>query len=175
MINNSLTNSKDELSTVERNHVKFYICGPTVYNSAHLGHARAYLTFDIIRGILEDYFSLDVSYVMNITDIDDKIILRGRQAHLIETWMQQHVVLDASVIVDLTATVHLAKEKLIKKMEEFATPKDEEERNMRALYEKQLQAEESILVDLKMDAAVDPTTALNNLFSKFSTLRDNLG
>ena len=53
MINNSLTNSKDELSTVERNHVKFYICGPTVYNSAHLGHARAYLTFDIIRGILE--------------------------------------------------------------------------------------------------------------------------
>ena len=42
---------------------------------------------------------------MNITDIDDKIILRGRQAHLIETWLQQHVVLDASVIVDLTATV----------------------------------------------------------------------
>ena len=46
---------------------------------------------------------------------------------------------------------------------------------MRALYEKQLQAEESILVALKMDEAVDPMTALNNLFFKFSTLRDNLG
>ena len=71
--------------------------------------------------------------------------------------------------------VNLAKEKLMKKIKEFATPKDEEERNMRALYEKQLQAEESILVALKMDEAVDPMTALNNLFFKFSTLRDNLG
>ena len=52
-VNNSLSGNRDELVTAERNHVKFCICGPTVYNFAHLGHARAYLTFDIIRGILK--------------------------------------------------------------------------------------------------------------------------
>ena len=56
--------------------VKFYICGPTVYDSAHMGHARAYLSFDIVRRVLVDYFNYDVLYVMNITDIDDKIIKR---------------------------------------------------------------------------------------------------
>ena len=45
-----------------------------------LGHARAYVTFDIVRRILSDYFGYDVFWVMNITDIDDKIILRARYA-----------------------------------------------------------------------------------------------
>jgi cysteinyl-tRNA synthetase len=171
-INNSLTNSRDELSTVERNHVKFYICGPTVYNSSHLGHARAYLTFDIIRGILEDFFSLDVSYVMNITDIDDKIILRGRQAHLIEKWMQEHPTLDANVVADLTASVEQAKVKLQEKIKEFAEPKDEEARNMKALYEKQLAGEQAILVDLIANESAD---AITKLCEKHSTIKDNLG
>lgn len=56
--------------------VKFYICGPTVYDAAHMGHARAYLSFDIVRRVLSTYFNYDVLYVMNITDIDDKIIKR---------------------------------------------------------------------------------------------------
>lgn len=56
--------------------IKFYICGPTVYDSAHMGHARAYLSFDIIRRVLTTYFNYDMLYVMNITDIDDKIIKR---------------------------------------------------------------------------------------------------
>jgi len=59
-----------------------YICGPTVYDSAHLGHARAYVTFDIISRLLSDYFKYRLFYVMNITDIDDKIILRARRNHL---------------------------------------------------------------------------------------------
>jgi len=66
--------------------VKFYICGPTVYDSAHVGHARAYLTFDILRNILENFFGYNVMWVMNITDIDDKIILRSRQNHLIKEY-----------------------------------------------------------------------------------------
>ena len=173
MINNSLTNTKSELSTVERNHVKFYICGPTVYNSSHLGHARAYLTFDIIRGILEDFFSLDVSYVMNITDIDDKIILRGRQAHLIETWLKEHLTLNAAVVADLTATVEAAKAKLQTKINEFAEPKDDEARNMKALYEKQYAAEELILKDLSINET--SADAIAQLFTKHSTIRDNLG
>lgn len=60
---------------------KFYICGPTVYDSAHLGHARTYVTMDVIRRIHEDYLDHDVYYVMNITDIDDKIINRTQEKH----------------------------------------------------------------------------------------------
>lgn len=60
-----------------------YTCGPTVYDSCHMGHARAYLTFDILRRIIEDYFGYEVTYQVNITDIDDKIILRARRNHLL--------------------------------------------------------------------------------------------
>lgn len=56
------------------NTLRWYSCGPTVYDAAHIGHARNYLTFDIIRRILKDYFNYDIMYVMNITDIDDKVI-----------------------------------------------------------------------------------------------------
>lgn len=53
--------------------IKWYACGPTIYDSAHLGHARTFITFDTIRRVL-NYFGHNVFYVMNITDIDDKII-----------------------------------------------------------------------------------------------------
>lgn len=53
--------------------VSWYCCGPTVYDAAHMGHARSYLTFDIMRRVMEDYFGYSVNYVMNITDIDDKV------------------------------------------------------------------------------------------------------
>lgn len=56
------------------NTVKWYICGPTVYDSAHVGHASNYVRFDIVRRILSDYFGYDVIVQMNVTDIDDKII-----------------------------------------------------------------------------------------------------
>ena len=55
------------------------MCGPTVYDAAHLGHARTYLTFDIIRRILTSYFHYDVNLCMNITDIDDKIIKKSNE------------------------------------------------------------------------------------------------
>jgi len=59
--------------------INWYMCGPTAYDSAHLGHARAYLTFDIIRRILSNYFHYDVNLSMNITDIGDKIIQRSNE------------------------------------------------------------------------------------------------
>lgn len=59
-----------------------YICGPTVYDSAHLGHLRNYVGFDILRRVLEEYFGYDICYVMNITDIDDKIIMRAHRRRL---------------------------------------------------------------------------------------------
>lgn len=64
-------------SLQEGNRINWYGCGPTVYDSAHMGHARTYVAFDIIRRILSDYFGYDVNMVMNITDIDDKIIARS--------------------------------------------------------------------------------------------------
>jgi cysteinyl-tRNA synthetase len=83
---NSLTKSIVPFKPISGNVVKWYTCGPTVYDSAHLGHARAYVTFDIIRRILSDYFEYDVQYVMNITDVDDKIILRARRNYLFDEY-----------------------------------------------------------------------------------------
>lgn len=64
------------------NRLRVYICGPTVYDSTHLGHARTYVTFDIIRRILEDHCGLSLTYQCNITDIDDKIIVRALERNL---------------------------------------------------------------------------------------------
>lgn len=76
-IQNTLTGKLQELRTILPNTVLFYICGPTVYDSSHLGHARTYLTFDIVRRIMENHFGLNVIYQCNITDVDDKIIRRA--------------------------------------------------------------------------------------------------
>jgi cysteinyl-tRNA synthetase len=79
-VNNSLCNEKVEFITKNGDkNLTWYMCGPTVYDSAHLGHARTYLTFDILRRILSSYFGYDVNLCMNITDIDDKIIKRSNE------------------------------------------------------------------------------------------------
>jgi cysteinyl-tRNA synthetase len=75
---NSLTKQLDKLDLPKDKTIGWYSCGPTVYDSAHLGHARTYLTFDIIKRVLE-YSGYSINYVMNITDIDDKIINRVRE------------------------------------------------------------------------------------------------
>ncbi|ORY76907.1 tRNA synthetases class I (C) catalytic domain-domain-containing protein [Leucosporidium creatinivorum] len=66
--------------------VTWYNCGPTVYDASHMGHARNYMAQDIMRRILRDYFGYEVHFVMNITDVDDKIILRARQSHLLDKY-----------------------------------------------------------------------------------------
>lgn len=69
---------------IEEGKISWYACGPTVYDHSHLGHARNYVSTDIIRRILLHYFGFDVKFVMNFTDIDDKIILRARRQRLLE-------------------------------------------------------------------------------------------
>jgi len=59
--------------------ITWYSCGPTVYDDAHLGHARTYVCIDIIRRILVDYFGYDVNFAMGLTDIDDKIINKAME------------------------------------------------------------------------------------------------
>jgi cysteinyl-tRNA synthetase len=66
--------------------ITWYTCGPTVYDSAHMGHARNYVTFDILRRVLEDYFGYNIQFVMNVTDVDDKIILRARRNYLLQQY-----------------------------------------------------------------------------------------
>lgn len=72
---NSLTRTKTPFIPLdsEGKKVTWYACGPTVYDDAHLGHARNYVSTDIIRRIMKDYFKFDVKFVMNITDVDDKV------------------------------------------------------------------------------------------------------
>ncbi|PWN98315.1 hypothetical protein FA09DRAFT_308177 [Tilletiopsis washingtonensis] len=72
--------------------VTWYNCGPTVYDASHMGHARNYVTQDIIRRLLRDYFSYDVTLIQNVTDIDDKIIIGARHAYLVQQFRGQHAV-----------------------------------------------------------------------------------
>ncbi|XP_046696727.1 cysteine--tRNA ligase, cytoplasmic isoform X2 [Silurus meridionalis] len=83
---NSLTRTKELFVPQHGKRVLWYCCGPTVYDASHMGHARSYISFDILRRILMGYFKYDVFYCMNITDIDDKIIKRARQNHLLEQY-----------------------------------------------------------------------------------------
>jgi cysteinyl-tRNA synthetase len=75
---NTLTQNKEELVPYEKNKIKMYVCGPTVYDAAHLGHARAAVTFDVIERFLS-HIGYEVTYVRNFTDIDDKIITRANE------------------------------------------------------------------------------------------------
>lgn len=76
-IYNCSTKTKVPLITQHKNIIKWYTCGPTVYDSSHVGHACCYMKLDIIQKILKRYFNQNLLTVMNITDIDDKIIKRS--------------------------------------------------------------------------------------------------
>ncbi|KAJ3297521.1 hypothetical protein HDU79_003028 [Rhizoclosmatium sp. JEL0117] len=100
-MNNSMTHSKTEFVPANGKQVNWYTCGPTVYDKSHLGHARNYITFDIIRRIMEDYFNYDVNYVMNITDIDDKIIITARSHFLFNQKKASTLVLSPELIAEV--------------------------------------------------------------------------
>lgn len=109
---NSLTRKKENFVCSNGNRVMWYSCGPTVYDASHMGHARSYISFDILRRIMTNYFGYDILYVMNITDIDDKIIKRARQNHLFEKYVNKERSLDE--IVDDATTVTSYYEEIVK-------------------------------------------------------------
>ncbi|KAK9503324.1 hypothetical protein O3M35_011923 [Rhynocoris fuscipes] len=84
---NSLTRQKEVFIPKRGNQILWYSCGPTVYDASHMGHARSYISFDILRRVLSNYFGYNVLYVMNITDIDDKIIKKARQEYLFKKYV----------------------------------------------------------------------------------------
>ena len=75
---NTLTGRKEDFSPLAPGHVKMYVCGVTVYDECHLGHARSALVFDVIRRYLA-HSGLSVTFVKNFTDVDDKIIKRANE------------------------------------------------------------------------------------------------
>ena len=75
-IYNTQSRKKEEFKTIEEGKVRMYVCGPTVYDNAHVGHAMSALVFDVVRRYLQ-YSGYDVKFVMNFTDVDDKIIERA--------------------------------------------------------------------------------------------------
>lgn len=77
-IYNTITDNKEELIPNEDNKIGMYVCGPTVYDSAHLGHARSAVSFDVIQRFLRKA-GYDLTFVRNFTDVDDKIIKRANE------------------------------------------------------------------------------------------------
>lgn len=73
---NTLTQKKEAFVPIEEGKVRMYSCGPTVYNYFHIGNARPFIVFDVLRRFLE-YIGYDVKFVQNFTDVDDKIINRS--------------------------------------------------------------------------------------------------
>ncbi|XP_034944373.1 cysteine--tRNA ligase, cytoplasmic [Chelonus insularis] len=123
---NSLTRRKEKFVPQNGNEVRWYSCGPTVYDASHMGHARCYISFDILRRVLSDYFGYDVTYVMNITDIDDKIIKRARQNYLYEKYLASNYDLDViledtkkvmqSLAADIEGLTDIDKKTMLSKM-----------------------------------------------------------
>ena len=80
-LTNNLTNKKEKFVPIDKNKVGMYVCGPTVYDDPHIGNARPLVVFDILFKILKSKFS-SVSYVRNITDVDDKIIKSSNEKNI---------------------------------------------------------------------------------------------
>jgi cysteinyl-tRNA synthetase/serine O-acetyltransferase len=77
-IHNTMTGKKEDFIPVTPGHVRMYVCGITVYDHCHIGHARSSIVFDVMRRYLK-YKGFQVTYIKNFTDIDDKIINRAKQ------------------------------------------------------------------------------------------------
>ena len=106
---NTLTRRKDEFVPIEKNKVKMYSCGPTVYNYFHIGNARPFIIFDTLRNYLE-YRGYEVTFVQNFTDVDDKIINRANEEGILplevaDKYIEEYFV-DADGLGIRRASVH---------------------------------------------------------------------
>ena len=97
---NTLTGKKERFQPLQESKINFFVCGPTVYDYPHLGHAKTYTQFDFIVRYLRS-LGYDVFYLQNITDIDDKIIQRSRERG--QEWDQLAREFEAIYIEDMTA------------------------------------------------------------------------
>jgi len=166
-VHNTLTDQSDPVPFVpgRGRRVLWYTCGPTVYDACHMGHARAYLTFDILRRIIEDYFRYEVLYHINITDIDDKIILRARRNKLLADFKAESAGNYTAVEAALDASIAAKGAKLDKKIATLAAkelPADapsrdkemhEDEKKAAALKKRQFEEMSASVATIKAVAA----------------------
>ena len=108
-IYNSMTRKKEEFKPIHEGKVGIYACGPTVYNYFHIGNARPFIVFDVLRRYFE-YKGYEVTFVQNFTDIDDKMIRRANEenttvAAIAEKYIGEYFV-DAKALGIRPATVH---------------------------------------------------------------------
>lgn len=108
-IYNTLTRKKEEFVPIDKDEIKIYVCGPTVYNYFHIGNARPFVVFDTLRKYLE-YRGNNVKFVQNFTDVDDKIINKAREegvtaGEISETYIKEYYQ-DAAALNVKKATVH---------------------------------------------------------------------
>ncbi len=108
-IYNSMTRKKETFVPIREGKVGIYACGPTVYNYFHIGNARPFIVFDVLRRYLE-YRGYEVTFVQNFTDIDDKLIRRAAEenttvAEVAEKYIREYFV-DAKALGIRPATVH---------------------------------------------------------------------
>ncbi len=80
-LTNNLTNKKEKFVPLDKNNIRMYVCGPTVYDDPHIGNARPIVVFDILFKIFKKNYS-KVTYVRNITDVDDKIIKSSKENNI---------------------------------------------------------------------------------------------
>ncbi|MGC8587319.1 MAG: cysteine--tRNA ligase [Candidatus Micrarchaeia archaeon] len=86
---NTLTRSKETFVPMHDNEIKMFVCGQTVYDDAHMGHAKTYINFDVIVRWLR-FLGYDVNYIQNITDVDDKIIARANERGMSSTELARY-------------------------------------------------------------------------------------
>jgi cysteinyl-tRNA synthetase len=89
VVYNTLTRKKEPFETLEPGRVRMYVCGPTVYDRAHVGHAMSSVVFDVVRRYLE-YRGYLVDHVMNYTDVEDKIIRRAKEQGIEPLALAEH-------------------------------------------------------------------------------------
>lgn len=90
-IYNTLTRKKEEFRPIKEKEVKIYVCGVTVYDLCHIGHARAYVVFDVVRRAFE-YLGYKVKYIQNFTDVDDKILNRAKELQISPSELSQKMI-----------------------------------------------------------------------------------
>ena len=81
-LTNNLSNKKEKFVPIDEKKIGMYVCGPTVYDDPHIGNARPLVIFDILFKVLKYKYGKKVTYVRNITDVDDKIIKSSQENNI---------------------------------------------------------------------------------------------
>ena len=107
---NTLTRKKEEFKPIEDGKVTMYVCGPTVYNYMHVGNARPLVVFDTLRRYFK-YIGYEVKYLVNFTDIDDKMIKKAEEENttvkkIADRFIDEYHIDADGLLLDESGTIH---------------------------------------------------------------------